>query len=153
LADFNDETFDAVIGHNVLEFAAGRAEIVKEFSRVLKRGEILSVVKNNGAGRVMSLAVRGNDVDGALDLLGGGHISNIFGQVDLYDPEELELWDGSLKIEKLLAVQTFYALQQNDELKHVPEWINKMFEIEMRVCDMEPYKSVSLFNHVLLRKM
>jgi SAM-dependent methyltransferase len=152
IKDFADRSFDAVICHNVLEFAAERAEIVKEFSRVLKSKGILSVVKNNGSGRIMSKVVAEYNVDEALDLLDGGHIANIFGRVNLYAPEDLEKWGGDLKIEKKLGLQTFFALQQNNEIKKEPEWIDKMFEIEMRTCDMEPFKSISLYHHIILSK-
>ena len=156
LKDFADAIFDVIVCHNVLEFAAEndeRVKIVKEFSRLLKRGGILSIIKNNGAGRVMSKAVRENNIDEAISLLAGGYIANVFGRADLYDPEDLVKWGENMKIERVLGVQTFYGLQQNEEIKSEPEWIDKMFEIEMKVADMEPYKNVSLFHHVLVRKM
>ena len=158
LKDFEDSSFDVIVCHNVLEFASDggeRAEIVKEFSRLVKSGGYLSIVKNNGngAGRIMQLVVCGNKVDEAFNLLEGGHISNVFGRVGLYSPEELVSWGGSLIIERVLGIQTFYGLQQNDEVKHQPNWINRMFDLEMKVADMEPYKSVALFHHVLLRKI
>ena len=31
--------------------------------------------------------------------------------------------------------------------------MNKMFDIEMKVSNVEPYKSIALFHHVLLRKL
>jgi ubiquinone/menaquinone biosynthesis C-methylase UbiE len=152
LNDFSDDTFDVIICHNVLEFASERVEIVKEFSRILKSGGVLSIVKNNNDGRIMSKAVA-NDIDGAIDLLEGGHISNTFGTVYVYNPEELTKWGCNLKIEKILSLQTFFGLQSNENKKHEPQWMDKVFDIEMKVSDLEPYKSVSLFNHVLLRKL
>ncbi|MBX4262863.1 methyltransferase domain-containing protein (plasmid) [Clostridium estertheticum] len=152
LNDFDDNTFDVIICHNVLEFASERAEIVKEFSRILKSGGVLSIVKNNNDGRIMSKAIA-NDIDGAVDLLEGGHISNTFGKVFVYNPEELTKWGCNLKIEKILSLQTFFGLQRNENIKLEPQWMDKVFDIEMKVSDLEPYKSVSLFNHVLLRKL
>ena len=154
LKDFKDESFDVIICHNVLEFAAEndeRSVIVKEFSRLLNNGGILSIIKNNGAGRIMSKVIPEYKIDDAMDLLEGGHMSNVFGRVDLYNPEDLVKWGGNLRIEKILGVRTFYGLQ-HDDIKHEPDWIDKMFIIEMKVADMEPYKSISLFHHVLLKK-
>ena len=99
--------------HNVLEFASvgdERIEIVKEFSRLLKSGGILSIIKNNGssAGRIMQKVVFLNDIEGAINLLEGGHIENVFGRVVLYNPEDLVKWGGNLKIEKILGAQMFY---------------------------------------------
>jgi SAM-dependent methyltransferase len=155
LKDCKDGSFDVIICHNVLEFAAEndeRIEIVKEFSRLLKNGGILSVIKNNGAGRIMSKVIPENKIEDAMDLLDGGYMSNVFGRVDLYDPEDLVKWGGNFRIEKVLSTRTFYGLQR-DDIKHEPDWADKMFEIEMKVADMEPYKSIALFHHVLLRKL
>ncbi len=154
LLDFSEGTFDMIICHNVLEFAPERAEIVKEFNRILKPGGVVSIVKNNNDGRIISKAVA-NDIAGALKLLEGGHIANTFGTVEIYGPQELEAWGKTLKIEKRLSLQTFYGLQGDHSQKHDTQsnWMNDMFELEMKVCDLEPYKNLSLFNHVLLRKI
>ncbi len=151
LKGLESESFDLIICHNVLEFAAERADIVKEFSRLLKVGGVLSVVKNNQEGRILSRAVLG-DLDSALDLIGGGHIENTFGVVSIYAPEKLALWGEGLTIEKTLALQTFYGLQGNHELKTTTDWHDQMFELEMKVADHVPYKLISLFNHIVLRK-
>jgi 2-polyprenyl-3-methyl-5-hydroxy-6-metoxy-1,4-benzoquinol methylase len=152
LKDFADGSFDVIICHNVLEFnPEERPEIVREFSRLLKTGGILSIIKNNGPGRIMALVVDNNDIDKATNLLEGGYNANVFGRVVLYDPEDLVKWSDSLKIEKILSARTFSGLQR-DEIKHEPGWVDKMFEIEMKVSDLEPYKSIALFHHVLMRK-
>ena len=44
-------------------------------------------------------------------------------------------------------------LQQNNDIKYEPDWIDKMFEIEKKVCDIEQYKNIAFLNHVLLRKI
>ena len=155
LKDYRNGSFDVIVCHNVLEFSAEneeRIEIVKEFSRLLKNGGVLSIIKNNGAGRIMSKIIAENRLDDALDLLGGGYMANVFGRVELYDPEDLVKWGYNLKIEKILSARTFYGLQCED-IKQKSDWADKMFDIEMKVADMEPYKSISLFHHVLLTKL
>jgi hypothetical protein len=66
-------------------------------------------------------------------------------------------WGDNLKIEKILSIQTFYGLVQIHDaearIKHEPDWLNKIFDIEMKVADIEPYKSIALFHHILLRKL
>lgn len=54
---------------------------------------------------------------------------------------------------KVLSLQTFFGLQSSKIDKNAHEWLDKIFEIEMKVSDLEPYKNISLFNHVLLRKI
>jgi transcriptional regulator with XRE-family HTH domain len=154
LKDFDEGSFDVVICHHILEYSPEdkRVAIMKEFSRILKNSGILSVIKNNGAGRIMSQVCR-NQIDNAVNLLEGEFLSTPFGRVVLYNPEDLVELGDNLKIEKILSLQTFYGLAYAEDRKHDPTWIDKMFDIEMKVADMEPYKSISLFHHVLLRKL
>jgi SAM-dependent methyltransferase len=153
LKDFGDGFFDVVVCHNVLEFAEERAEIVRKFSRILKSGGILSVIKHNKCGRIMQKVIYENNSDEAIILLDGGDSSNTFGSINYYASEDLVKWGDNFKIEKILAVRTFFALQQNNDIKYEPDWIDKMFKVEMKVCDLEPYKSISSFNHVLMKKI
>lgn len=52
LRKFDDEIFDVIICHNVLEYAEDRADIVREFARILKQNGKISIVKHNRAGRL-----------------------------------------------------------------------------------------------------
>jgi ubiquinone/menaquinone biosynthesis C-methylase UbiE len=53
LEEIEDNSFDIILCHNVLEYAEERIYIVREFARILMDGGILSVVKHNRNGRVM----------------------------------------------------------------------------------------------------
>ena len=153
LNDFADCSFDVVTCHNVLEFAPEeRAEIVKEFSRVLKSGGVLSVAKHNKTGKIMYKVIFENNTDEAMSLLDGEESSNAFGKVDYYDTEDIVKWGDNLKIEKILGARILGQLQQNNDIKYEPGWVDKMFEIEKRVCGLEPYKNIAFCHHVLLRK-
>lgn len=151
LDDLDVETFDLIICHNVLEFAEERADIVAKFEKLLKRGGLISIVKNNNDGRVLSKAVS-NDISGAKDLLNGGHIANTFGKVTIYDPYELTQWGKTLKIENIMGLQTFFGLQRNVEEDQIKDWMNSVFELEMEMSELENFKGISLFHHVILRK-
>lgn len=50
LSAFNDETFDIIICHNVLEYIDDKEAVVKALARVLKKDGILSLAKHNRAG-------------------------------------------------------------------------------------------------------
>ena len=93
-----------------------------------------------------------NKIDDVLCLLNGGYVANDFGRVDLYDSEDLQKWGNCLEIIKIQAVNTFNGLLHCDDTKYDPKWEDKMLEIEQRVADLDSYKSISLFHHVLLRK-
>ena len=153
LKDFGDGYFDVVVCHNVLEFAEERAEIVKEFSRVLKPGGILSIVKHNKAGKIIFKVIFENNTKEAANLLDGEESSNTFGKIDYYTPEDLVKWGSNLKIEKILGARILGQLQQDNDIKYEPDWIDRMLALEMKVCDLEPYKNISFCHHVLLRKV
>ena len=153
LESIPDNCIGVIICHNVLEFAEERAEIVREFSRILKSGGILSIVKHNKPGKIMFKAIFENNTDEAMSLLNGEEASNTFGRINYYDPEDLVKWGDDLKIEKILGTRMLGMLQPNNDIKYAADWIDRMFEIEMKVCDLEPYKSIAFLNHVLLRKL
>ena len=154
LKDFADGYFDVVVCHNVLEFAPEeRAEIIKELSRILKSGGGLSIVKHNRHGKIIFKVVFENNTEEAINLLDGVETSNNFGRISYYNPEDLVKWGDNLKIEKLLGTRILGMLQQNNDIKYEPEWHDKMFELEMKICDLEPYKSMAFCHHVLLRKI
>ncbi|MBQ3544246.1 MAG: class I SAM-dependent methyltransferase [Lachnospiraceae bacterium] len=90
LEKFEDESFDVVICHNVLEYVSDREKVLKEFNRVLKKDGIISVIKHNRAGRVMQMVVLLNDFDEAENLLNGGNSeAKQFGTINYYEDEYL----------------------------------------------------------------
>lgn len=151
-----DNSFDVVVCHNVLEYAKERKAIFRELCRVLKPNGIISIVKQNHTGRVMQQVVHENSVDEAISLLDGGTTNvMIFGQVNYYDMKDVKEWIGDMdvNIEKVLGIRTFWSLQQNDEIKNDPIWQEKMLAIEMKVSNINDYINISFFNHVLLKKI
>lgn len=154
LRNIENETFDMIICHNVLEYVSDREDIVNEFARVLKPEGKLSIVKHNRPGRVMQMVVLLNDFDHAHSLLDGNDgMTSKYGAICYYDDSDIEKWCGELKLTKTLGMRTFWDLQQNQELHKDTEWQDKMVEMEMRVCDMNGYKDIAFFHHLTLEKM
>ena len=153
LKNFADESFDVILCHNVLEYVDERKEIIKEFSRLLKKKGYLSVLKHNRAGRVMQMVVLLNNFEHANELLAGenGHAEK-FGSINYYEDKELLGWSDKLELERTLGVRTFWDLQQNQEIQKDKTWQQQMLEIELKISELEEYKSISYFHHVILRK-
>ena len=127
LRKFCDETFDMIICHNVLEYAEDRAEIVKEFERILKKEGKISIVKHNRAGRVMQMVVLLNDFEHAHSLLDGNDgMTSKFGAIRYYEDSDIEEWCPNLKITKTLGMRTFWDMQQNQEIHKDAEWQDKI---------------------------
>ncbi len=153
LKEFSDETFDMVICHNVLEYAADREIIVREFSRILKKDGYISLVKHNRPGRVMQMVVLLNDFEQADSLLdGNAGVSSQFGPIRYYEDKDIESWSPDLRIERVMGARTFWDLQQNQEMHTDAAWQAKMIEMEMRVSDVKEYQAIAFFHHLLLRK-
>lgn len=151
-----DNSFDVVVCHNVLEYAEERKDILREFYRILKPNGIISIVKHNHTGRIISKVIFENNLDEAIMLLNGG-TSNAayFGQINYYNINDIREWvdDLDVNIEKVLGIRTFFALHPNNEIRYDPAWQEKMFEIEMKVSDIDEYINISFYNHILLRKL
>ena len=153
LRKFADETFDMIICHNVLEYAQDREDIVKEFARILKSNGKISIVKHNRAGRVMQMVVLLNDFEHAHSLLDGNDgMASKYGAIRYYEDVDIEKWCSELAITKTMGMRTFWDMQQNQELHKDADWQDKMVEIEMRVSDMDGYKDIAFFHHLMIER-
>lgn len=155
LKTFSDNCFDVVLCHNVFEYAEAREEILRELYRVVKPNGIISIVKHNHNGRIMSKIVMENNLDEAIRMLNGDKSSAAyFGNINYYLTSDITEWisDLDITIEKVLGVRTFLALNPNNEIRYDPVWTEKMFKIEMMVCDISDYVNIAFYNHVILRK-
>lgn len=43
-------------------------------------------------------------------------------------------------------------MQQNQEVQNDKTWQEKMLEMELKVSELEEYKAIASFHHVILRK-
>ena len=150
---FEAESFDIVLCHNVLEYIEeyNRESYLSELKRVLKQDGKLSIIKHNQVGKIMQAVVFSNDVDQALELLKGNEFRSVsFNSGTTYTIDEL-LEMSKMKLENYQAIRTFYSLQMN-EVKTKDNWLEKMTEMELAVCNLYPYKDISFLQHVWLVK-
>jgi len=150
---FNDEAFDIIICHNVLEYIDDKETVVKALARVLKKDGILSIAKHNRAGRVMQMAVLLDDFEKANTLLDGENsTASKFGAIRYYEDKDILKWEPGLKITEVFGIRTFWDLQQNQEKHGNEEWQDKMMQLEMRVAQIPEYRNVAFFHHLMLKK-
>lgn len=153
LQEFEDNYFDVILCHNVLEYADGREDIVREFARIIKGDGFVSVLKHNLHGRVMQMVVLLNNFEHANELLDGrsGNAEK-YGVINYYDDEDILKWSDKFVIEKVFGQRVFWDLQQNQEIQSEPEWQDKILKIEQRVSEIDEYRDIAFFHHVILRK-
>lgn len=153
VAEMQENSFDMVFCHNVLEYIDDKEQVVKELVRVLKPGGMLSLVKHNRAGRVMQMAVLLDDFDKAHDLLDGkDSAASKFGAIRYYEDGCVSKWAPALKMVDCSGIRTFWDLQQKQEKHGLDEWQDKMMELELRVSQMEEYRNVAFFHHLMFVK-
>ena len=153
LSEFEDNCFDVILCHNVLEYTEDKKRVLAELYRVLKPHGMLSIVKHNCAGRVMQMAVLLDDLEKANDLLDGKNsTASKFGVIRYYEDEMISGWVPGLKKSDCFGIRTFWDLQQNQEKHNTEEWQSRMMQLEMRVSQMEEYRKISFFHHLLFSK-
>lgn len=156
LKSIPNNSYDIVICHNVLEYADNKSVILRELSRILKPGGKLSIVKHNLKGRIISDAVLKDNPKSALELLNNSfdNAINMFGNRDTYDNKFLlEFADNSgLICKNIFGIRTFFALSSNNKIKYTDEWYKNMLELEMKACNIDEYKNIAFFNHLIFTK-
>jgi len=153
LRKLSDASFDVIFCHNVLEYATDREEIIREFYRLLKSGGTLSLVKHNRPGRVMQMVVLLNEFDRANNMLNGkSDAASKYGEIRHYEDSDVLKWGEGFKLKKVYGIRTFWDLQQNQEIQETEDWQDKMVEIELKVSELEPYRGIAFFHHLLLEK-
>ena len=155
LQDIKDSTFDVVICHNVLEYTADKEIILKHLVRVLKTDGLLSIVKHNELGKVMAFAVLNDNPKEALEILSKENDeSSIFGNRDVYSNEYLVNYlveEMALKVS--FGIRTFFGLSSNNEIKSTDEWYQSMLELETKASNIDEYKKIAFFNHLIFKKI
>lgn len=150
---FPDKYFDAIICHNVFEYAENRKEILEEFCRVLSEGGFISVVKHNKMGRIMQKAVFDYELDSVKKMLNNENLTSVkFGEIKIYNDNLLiEHSDEKLKIENCYGLCTFYGLQNND-IKFDKSWLPSMLDLELSVSQIEELRNIAFYHHLILRR-
>ena len=153
LMTMEDDSFDLVICHNVLEYTTDKAKILDQLVRVTKPKGILSIVKHNLYGRVMASAVLSDDPKMALSLLNQEDENSMFGKRDVYSNEWLiKLLEEKMDLVDTYAIRTFFGLSSNNDIKYTGDWYQSMLELETKACSIDEYKKVSFFNHLIFKK-
>lgn len=148
-----EESFDLVLCHNVLEYVDEKEAYLLELSRVMKSGGLLSLVKHNRAGRVMQMTVLLNNFDMANTLLDGGNgTTSQFGDIRYYEDGDVLCWLPQMELQSLWGARTFWDLQQKQECHTDPAWQEQMLALENRVSEIKTYQDIAFFHHMLLRK-
>ena len=150
----DNESFDVVTCHLVLEFVQEPATILNELLRVLKKGGVLSIVRHQRNGRIIQALVQDYDLKEAKTLLDGGYsYSSAFGDIKYYENNDVINWSGeTLKTNTVMGVRALASLQ-SPEMQNGANWLSEMQEMEWRLLEDENFIKIAYFNHVLFEKI
>lgn len=151
LASLEDASFEVILCHNVLEYVEDRKLVLEEFTRLLKLGGMLSIVKHNEVGRVLQTVVFENDTRKALALLAGQDLeTHSMGLAQAYDLDAA-VEDLALEVKDYQGIRVFYGLQDN-RFKGQEGWRESMLQMELAVCQEPPYRDMAFFQHYWLTR-
>ena len=153
LAQLENETYDLVICHNVLEYIDNSKIVLEQFRRLLKKNGRLSIVKHNLAGKINSLAVYCESPGAALSVMKGNHQveSDKFGQIKYYEINSKTF--NHYRVIKEYGIRVFYGNVYRNEIKYEEKWNEEMFELEMAVCENMVYSNIAFWKHIILEKI
>ncbi|WP_051545549.1 class I SAM-dependent methyltransferase [Butyrivibrio sp. MC2021] len=153
IRSIEDNTFDVVICHNVLEYVDDMSGVLTQLIRVLKPGGILSIVKHNEYGKAFAYAVLNDNPAAALDVLNKCTEESAFGNRNVYSNEYLaDFFADDAELKDVYGIRTFFGLSSNNEIKFNEEWYRGMLELETKAGVIDEYVKVAFYNHLIFKK-
>lgn len=94
-----------------------------------------------------------NNFSHALELLDGkSGKAEKYGSIDYYEDEDIVKCCKKFSISKIYGMRTFWDLQQNQDIQKNDDWQKDMLEAERRVSEIEEFKNIAFFHHILLSR-
>lgn len=149
-------TFDVVLCHNVLHYRADVPATVRFLAGLTRPGGVLSVMAPNPAMDVLSAAVRRQDPVRALAVLDAPtvHGETFDHPMRRLEADEVEqaLADAGCTVEHRFGIRCVMDLIADDERKSEPDFYAQLLELELLLCEREPYWRTARFWQVTARR-
>lgn len=142
LDDLPPGEWDLVLCHFVLRYRNADAADVAKLARCVRPGGRLSLVDANPAATVLFRLTRQGPA-AALDELGAETVHGVTFDHDTrkYAAEdaEAEMADAGLRVIGRYGTRIANDLLTDDGLKHDPAYFQRLLDLELALCDREPY--------------
>jgi S-adenosylmethionine-dependent methyltransferase len=142
-------TFDVVICHNVLHYRADVPATARCLAGLTRPGGVLSVMAPNPAMDVLSAAVRRQDPVRALAVLDAPtvHGETFDHPMRRLEASEVEqaLAGAGCTVEHRFGIRCVMDLIADDERKSEPAFYGQLLDLELRLCEREPYWRTARF--------
>ena len=152
LKNYQDEYFDFICCHLVLEFVDDPSIILNELLRVLKKGGQLSIIRHHKNGRIIQAIVSDYDLKEVNTLLNNGYsYSSAFGDIKYYNNDDLINWCNNITINNIYGIRALASLH-NSDIQNQDNWVNEMLDIEFKLLAKEEFINIAYFNHLIICK-
>ncbi len=134
--------FDLVLCHYVLQYRPADAPDVATLASWARRGGTVSVVLPNPAGMVLRQLVTGGPAAASAELGAAAKHTVVFDHdVRKIDPAGMEdaLAEAGLRVTRRHGLRIASDLLVDDTLKHDPTGFAALLDLELALCDREPY--------------
>jgi S-adenosylmethionine-dependent methyltransferase len=153
---FDNDDFDVVLCHNLLQYVEDRRAVLAAIMAPLRRNGLLSVLAPNADSDPLRTAIRRHDPRRALY-----DLDSDLSYVDLFDIE-LPACTAAESIGHLaelgFGLVTRYGVRcvcdyiTDDELKHDPAFFADLERLELALSDRMPYLLTARFFHLVARR-
>jgi S-adenosylmethionine-dependent methyltransferase len=148
--------FDVVLCHNVLQYRADVPATVRFLTGLARPGGVVSVMAPNPAMDVLSAAVRRLDPVGARDLLDsptvhGATFDHEMRRLEVAEVEQA-LTDAGCVVERRFGIRCLMDLIADDGIKTDAGFYEQLLELELLVCEREPYWRTARFWQLTARR-
>lgn len=149
--------FDVVLCHNVLQYRTDVPATVQKLADLVRPGGVLSVMAPNPAMDVMAAVIRRLDPVRAAQVLDsptvhGETFDHEMRRLEAADVEEALAAAGCV-VEHRFGIRCLMDLIADDERKAEPEFYRQLQELELRLCEREPYWRTARFWQLAARRL
>lgn len=148
--------FDAVLCHNVLHYRADVPATVQFLASLARPGGVVSVMAPNPAMDVLSAAIRRLDPVRAREVLDS---PTVHGETFDHEMRRLEaaeveqaLTGARCTVEHRFGIRCLMDLVADDERKAEPRFYAQLLELELELCEREPYWRTARFWQLTARR-
>jgi S-adenosylmethionine-dependent methyltransferase len=150
---FEPNSFDVVVCHNLLEYVAEPAAILRGIAGIIKKNAIVSVLARNRAGEVLKAAIKSADWRLAKEYLSADTVTDsLFGEpVRVFDRTELiqMFADAGLALIAEYGVRVFSDYVDSEDLDN--EGYRQLYELELTLGAQPQFAAVARYSQLIAR--
>lgn len=149
--------YDWIFCHNILEYVEQPWQFFYHISDCQNKNGFLSLIAHNPIAKVMKKAIINKDPESALTSIGNNKEYSGIIQTDIttYTYDQLSSWlrESGYEIVGHFGIHNIYGYISDNDIKQNEEWHNKMISLELALGDHSPYRDISIFKHIIARKI